>query len=83
MTARDRSLLTYIDLASVRVYAPIGVDPQERRVGAWYSVDVRIYYNAKDAMYSDAINHAINYATVESIIRQEMAQPCDLIENAD
>ena len=70
-----------IELKDVRLYAYHGVLEQERRVGGEYSVSLRVHYNISKAMESDDVNDTLNYALLLDIIKEEMAQPSDLLEH--
>ena len=70
-----------ISLNDVRLYAFHGVMEQERRVGAEYSVDVRVHYYIKKAMESDDVADTLNYATLLDVVKREMAQPSNLLEH--
>jgi len=70
-----------ISLNDVRLYAFHGVLEQERRVGADYSITVRVHYNISKAMESDDVADTLNYATLLDIVKCEMAQSSNLLEH--
>ena len=70
-----------IELNDVRLYAFHGVLEQERKVGGDYSVSLRVHYNISKALESDQVNDTLNYALLLDIIKQEMAQPSNLLEH--
>ena len=70
-----------IGLDDVRLYAYHGVLEQERRVGAEYSVTVRVHYNISKAMESDDVADTLNYATLLDVVKREMALPSNLLEH--
>lgn len=72
---------SYIFINGVRFHAYHGVMPQERVVGADFTVDVKVGYDMTQAIDSDNITHAINYAQVADIIAREMAIPSQLLEH--
>ena len=72
---------SYIFINGVRFHAYHGVMPQERAVGADFTVDVKVGYDMTQAIDSDNITHAINYAQVADIIAREMAIPSQLLEH--
>lgn len=72
---------SYIFINGVRFHAYHGVMPQERVVGADFTVDVKVGYDMTQAIDSDNIIHAINYAQVADIIAREMAIPSQLLEH--
>lgn len=68
-------------LSGLQLYAYHGVEQQERKVGNRFEVDVTLRYQALEAMRSDDVSKAINYAEIAEIVRDEMDHPSDLIEN--
>ena len=63
---------SYIFINGVRFHAYHGVMPQERVVGADFTVDVKVGYD---------MTQAIDYAQVADIIAREMAIPSQLLEH--
>lgn len=72
---------TAIQIKGLRVFAHHGVLPQERAVGNEYLVDATLVYDAAQAMNSDVIDHALNYASAVEVIRTEMKIDSDLLES--
>ena len=72
---------SYIFLNRVRLYAFHGVAEQERSVGAWFTVSVRIQYNISRAMETDSVDDTISYADVLQVVKREMAQMSKLLEH--
>lgn len=72
---------SYIFINEVRFHAFHGVMPQERTVGADFTVSVRVGYDMIMALDTDDITHAISYADVADIIAREMAIPSQLLEH--
>ena len=70
-----------IFLDGVRLYAFHGVEEQERSVGAWFSVSVRVQYNISRAMETDSVDDTISYADVLQVVKREMAQTSKLLEH--
>lgn len=69
-------------LRDIRLYAFHGVMEQERRVGGWFVVNLRVhYYNIKKACETDDVDDTLNYAILLDIVRQEMCQPSCLLEH--
>ena len=69
-------------LRDVRLYAFHGVLQQERRVGGWFLVSLRVhYYNVMKACSSDDVDDTLNYAVLLDIVRREMQQPSSLLEH--
>ena len=68
-------------LRGVRLYAFHGVLEQERRVGGWFVVDLRVHYNIMTACQTDCVDDTLNYATLLDIVTAEMRQPSHLLEH--
>ena len=71
----------YITLHNVRCYARHGVMPQEREIGGWFVVTLRVGYPLTQAMQSDEINDTLNYAALYDLLKREVAQPSNLLEH--
>lgn len=76
-----RMTSSYIHLKETRLHAFHGVMPQERKVGALFTVDLRVGYDIAKAMESDDVNDTINYAELFGIVKREMEQPSNLLEH--
>lgn len=70
-----------IVLEGVRLYAFHGVMAQERQVGGWFVVSLRVHYNICRAMESDAVSDTLSYADLLQVVRREMARPSQLLEH--
>ena len=70
-----------IFLDNVRLYAFHGVEEQERSVGAWFTVSVRLQYNISRAMETDSVEDTISYSDVLQVVKREMAQTSKLLEH--
>lgn len=69
-------------LRNIRLYAFHGVMEQERRVGGWFVVHVRVHYNnIVKACETDDVDDTLNYAVLLDIVRKEMRQPSCLLEH--
>ena len=75
-----RIKFSYISLRNVRFYAFHGVMPQERRVGAYFLVNLRVGYPLEKAMQSDEVADTLNYAALYAVVREEMMTPSNLLE---
>lgn len=71
----------YITLCHVRFYARHGVMPQEREVGGWFLVTLRVGYPLAQAMQSDEVGDTLNYTALHALLKREMAQPSNLLEH--
>ncbi len=72
---------TYIDISGLKVFARIGVDEQERRIGNRFEISARLHYDATEAMRTDDIATALNYAEVTSVIIDACATEAMLLEH--
>ena len=72
---------SYVCLRDVRFHAYHGVMPQERRVGADFTVTLRVGYDCMPAMVSDDVADALNYADLLEVVGREMAVPSQLLEH--
>lgn len=71
----------YIKLEGINIYAYHGVLPQENRVGAMYTIDLRLKTNFSEASLTDDLTHTINYASVYQTVKEEMLKPSKLLEH--
>ncbi len=70
-----------IVLDNIRLYAYHGVLAQEKKVGQWYTVNIRMDIQDESATHTDNLNDTVNYAVVYDIVRHEMDVPSRLIEH--
>ncbi len=70
-----------IILDKVRLYAFHGVAEQEQRVGAWFTVSLRVQYDMNKAFQTDCVCDTLSYADLLQVVRREMAQPSQLLEH--
>ena len=70
-----------IELRGIHLYAHHGVMPQERRVGAWFTIDCTLTIGNHECIHSDNIENTISYADVYERIKNEMCTPSNLLEN--
>lgn len=80
---RIRRMLTesYIVISDARFYACHGVGEQERKVGAEFTVSVRVGYDVTRAMDTDDVGDTLSYAKVYKVVRRQMAIPSRLLEH--
>ena len=71
-----------IILQGLRFHAHHGVMPQERTIGADFTIDLEVTTDFTPAMQTDDLSGTISYAQVYEIVRREMAQPSQLLEHA-
>jgi dihydroneopterin aldolase len=72
---------SFVELKGLRFYAFHGVLPQERRVGGWFSVTLRVGYDWSRATKTDSVDDTLNYADLYRLVNHEMAMPSQLLEH--
>lgn len=72
---------SYIYLRDVRFHAYHGVMPQEREVGADFSVSLRALVDVAAAADHDMVEVTLNYAELYEVVKLEMLQPSQLLEH--
>lgn len=70
-----------INLTNVHIYAHHGVMEQERKVGAWFTLDISMEASDHGCAFTDAIEETISYADVYDVIKREMGTPSQLLEH--
>lgn len=70
-----------IELRDVHLFAHHGVMQQEREIGAWFTVDIRISLESCTGATNDRIEGTVSYADVYEILCNEMKKPSNLLEN--
>ena len=71
----------FITLENMRFFAYHGVFEQERQIGNWYEVSLKIKVNFMQALETDDVKDTINYADMFDIIAGEMHIPSNLLEH--
>lgn len=72
---------SYIHLQNLRFYAFHGVLDQERRVGAYFFVSIRVKVNLTAAVQTDQLTDTLSYADVYQAVQAEMQVPSLLLEH--
>jgi dihydroneopterin aldolase len=72
---------SYIFLDNIRFHAFHGVFPQERKIGADFSVSVRAAVGVSAAVDHDIVEVTLNYAELYEVVKSEMMKPSDLLEH--
>lgn len=72
---------TYIDIEGLKIFARVGVDEQERRIGNRFEISARLHYDASEAMRTDDIASALNYAEVSGVIVDACKAEAMLLEH--
>ena len=70
-----------IRLNGMEFYAYHGCYRDEQLTGNNFVVDVTMEYDMKKASNSDDLRHALNYAEVYELVKQEMTIPSYLLEH--
>lgn len=70
-----------ITLEGMEFYAHHGVGEVEREIGRRYWVDLYMGYDVAQAMESDNVAHTLDYVDAYTIVAEEMAKPCRLLEH--
>lgn len=71
----------YIYLEGVKFFARHGVAPQERTVGAYFTVDLKLKTNFTHAALTDELAGTVSYADVYTAVKEEMQTPSKLLEH--
>lgn len=70
-----------IEISGLRFHSRHGVLPQETLVGNDFIVDLRLDFDAAEAMRTDSLGATINYAEVIAATAEEMAEASQLLEH--
>lgn len=70
-----------IVLEDMEFYAFHGCMPEEKSVGTIFRVTVEIFCDIPQAVYSDNLQHTIDYQRVYQLVAQQMRIPSNLIEH--
>lgn len=70
-----------ITLKDIRIFAHHGVLPQERAVGAYFTLNLRIQTDFSRALATDDLAGTISYADAFEVVKAEMAVPSQLLEH--
>ena len=68
-------------LKDVRLFAHHGVLSQERTVGGWFVLNIRLSLDFSEAMQTDNLDGTVSYADVFEVVKAEMAIPSQLLEH--
>jgi dihydroneopterin aldolase len=62
-------MMDCINLSGIRCYGYIGYLPEEKVLGQWFEVDLRIWLNLAQAGETDNIEHTIDYRSMISLVQ--------------
>lgn len=65
----------------MQFYAHHGCYELEQKVGTYFTVSLRLKYDATEAIKTDDVTKAVNYLSVYQTIKKEMEKPSHLIEH--
>lgn len=68
-------------IRQLRLYAYHGVMDQERKVGAYFTINIEVDTDFTRALQHDDLAGTISYADLFAIIQREMAIPSQLLEH--
>ena len=70
-------------IKGLRVFSYIGVNPEEKRDGQPFDIDLELYADLSKAGQSDDLNDTVNYAKVAKLAAEVLGeQKYDLVEKA-
>lgn len=72
---------SYVLIENLKVFAHHGVLLQERVVGAYFILNLRIRTDFSRALLADDFAGTISYADVFEVVRHEMTVPSNLLEH--
>lgn len=72
--------MTELALHGMKFRAPVGCFPEEKIVHPIIEVDLRIKYNAENAMLTDELKYALNYQDIYIEISRIVEHPVNLLE---
>lgn len=75
------ALSSKIILKDIRLFAHHGVLPQERAVGAYFTLNLHIQTDFSRALATDDLAGTISYADAFEVVKAEMAVPSQLLEH--
>ena len=74
-------LSTTILLPQMHFHARHGVLPQERLVGAQFTVSLEAQVHFDEALLTDRLEDTVSYADIHQAVKEEMATPSALLEH--
>ncbi|MCK9302790.1 MAG: dihydroneopterin aldolase [Bacteroidales bacterium] len=70
-----------ITLAQIQLWGYHGCLPEERIIGAKYTIEYCFTFNASKPCRTDYLYDTINYAEIYNVIKQEFDTPVNLLEH--
>lgn len=73
--------MTTLSIAGMHFHAFHGCEPDEKKYGRDYTIDVSFSTDISKAVISDDLSDTIDYVDIHEITKQEMQIPSNLIEH--
>lgn len=73
--------MTTLSITGMRFHAFHGCNPDEKKSGKTYTVDVYFHADVEKSMTTDDLTDTIDYVDIHAITKQEMQIPSNLIEH--
>ena len=70
-----------ISVNGIKAYAYHGCLDEERKIGSDYVVNVTVETDLKSSSISDQLSDTVDYVSINSIVKQEMSIPSNLLEH--
>jgi len=70
-----------ISVNGIRVFANHGCMQEERKIGSDYEVNVTVETDLSSSSVSDKLSDTVDYVSINSIVKREMAIPSNLLEH--
>ncbi len=70
-----------IELLDIHIYAYHGVMQQEREIGAWFTINLKLTLDSLGSADSDNIENTVSYADVYEVVCHEMKTTSNLLEH--
>jgi len=70
-----------IEIKGMEFHSFIGHYDEEKQIGNNFKVDVRLWYDHSKAANTDRLTDALDYQLVYDLVKEQMQQKCNLIEN--
>lgn len=72
---------SYIFIENIKIFAYHGVFEQEKKVGNYFLINLKLTLDLKKAIASDYLEDTISYADIYELVKLEMKIPSKLIEH--
>ena len=70
-----------IIIQGLRLFAYHGVMEQERKIGAYFTLNLEVETDFSSALQNDDLSGTISYADLFETVKREMSQPSSLLEH--